>query len=170
MACRKSVTQRSWFCGEPPFWGLLFLRILVADEHDVVRHGLRVHLERQPNWQVVGEAADGNDAILNAITTDPDVVVLAYKLPLVTGIEATRQIRSPTAKDRSAHLYGLQRRERVGSSHGRGGQGLCAQVRADGASCRGRPVVTSHKPYFAGLPVPDSTLPRPEWVGHTPDA
>jgi len=69
-------------------------RILIADDHDVVRSGLRTILETQPNWEVVGEAADGKEAILKAIETKPDVAVLDYSLPLVNGTEVTRQIRA----------------------------------------------------------------------------
>ena len=69
-------------------------RILIADDHQVVRSGLRAILEAQPNWEVVAEAADGKEAILKAIETKPDVAVLDYSLPLVNGIEATRQIRA----------------------------------------------------------------------------
>src|SRR5436305_1258030 len=84
--------MHSWGCFEP------MLRVLIADEHEVVRNGLRVHLESQPNWQVVGEAANGNGAILNAINTNSDVAVLAYELPILTAIEATRQIRARLPK------------------------------------------------------------------------
>ena len=69
-------------------------RILIADDHEVVRSGLRTILEAQPNWEVVAEAADGKEAILKAIETKPDVAVLDYSLPLVNGVEATRQIRA----------------------------------------------------------------------------
>jgi DNA-binding NarL/FixJ family response regulator len=69
-------------------------RILIADEHGVVREGLRVHLDAQPNWKVVAEARDGEEAVSKAIETKPDVAVLAYALPLVDGIEATRKIRT----------------------------------------------------------------------------
>ena len=69
-------------------------RILIADDHQVVRSGLRAILEAQQNWEVVAEAADGKEAILKAIETKPDVAVLDYSLPLVNGIEATRQIRT----------------------------------------------------------------------------
>jgi DNA-binding NarL/FixJ family response regulator len=69
-------------------------RILIADDHDVVRSGVRAILECQPEWEVVGEAATGKAAIDQALATRPDVVVLDYALPLVNGIEATRQIRS----------------------------------------------------------------------------
>jgi DNA-binding NarL/FixJ family response regulator len=69
-------------------------RILIADDHEVVRSGLRSILEAQPRWEVVGEAADGKEAIRKAIEVKPDVAVLDYALPLVNGVEATRQIRA----------------------------------------------------------------------------
>jgi DNA-binding NarL/FixJ family response regulator len=69
-------------------------RILIADDHDVVRSGVRAILEGQVGWEVVGEAEDGKAAIDQALATRPDVVVLDYALPLVNGIEATRQIRT----------------------------------------------------------------------------
>jgi DNA-binding NarL/FixJ family response regulator len=69
------------------------LRVLIADEYDVVRQGLRVHLEGQRDWHVVGEAADGKEAIQTAIETKPDVAVVAYELPIVNGIDATTEIR-----------------------------------------------------------------------------
>ena len=69
-------------------------RILIADDHGVVREGLRKLLEAQPNWEVVAEAPDGKEAILKAIETKPDIAVLDYALPLVNGVEVTRQIRA----------------------------------------------------------------------------
>ena len=69
-------------------------RILIADDHDVVRSGVRAILEAHEGWEVVGEAEDGKEAIDQALATRPDVVVLDYALPLVNGVEATRQIRA----------------------------------------------------------------------------
>src|SRR5437868_62050 len=67
--------------------------LLIADECVVVRSGLRAILEAQPNWLVVAEAFDGKEAILKAIETKPDVAVINSVLPLVSGIDVTRQIR-----------------------------------------------------------------------------
>jgi DNA-binding NarL/FixJ family response regulator len=70
------------------------IRILIADDHDVVRSGLRQILEGQPNWEVVSEASDGKDAITKALNVKPDVAVLDYSLPMANGVEVTRQIRA----------------------------------------------------------------------------
>ena len=76
----------------------LVTHILIADDHAIVRSGLRTILEAHANWEVVAEAADGKEAIQNAIATEPDVAVVDYSLPLVNGIEVTRQIRARLPK------------------------------------------------------------------------
>jgi len=68
------------------------VRILVADDHDVVRVGVRALLERQPEWEVCGEAVTALDAVEKAKRLEPDVVVLDANMPELTGAEATRQI------------------------------------------------------------------------------
>jgi len=68
-------------------------RILIADDHEVVRSGLRSILEAHAGWQVVAEAIDGKQAVLKALETKPDVAILDYSIPLINGVEATRQIR-----------------------------------------------------------------------------
>jgi len=68
------------------------VRILLADDHTVMRNGLRLLLERQPNLQVVGEAADGRQAVSLCETVNPDVVVMDIAMPNLNGIEAARQI------------------------------------------------------------------------------
>jgi DNA-binding NarL/FixJ family response regulator len=73
-------------------------RILIADEHAVVREGLRLHLEAKPGWRVVAEAGDGRGAILKTVETMPDVAVLAFALPFLNGVELTRQIRTRLPK------------------------------------------------------------------------
>jgi len=68
-------------------------RILIADDHEVVRRGMRVLLESQPGWEVVGEAANGRQAVEMAMALRPDVVVLDITMPELNGLEATRQMR-----------------------------------------------------------------------------
>src|SRR5215467_9787959 len=67
-------------------------RILVADDHEVVRRGLCGLLEAQPDWQVCGEASNGGEAVEKALQLKPDVVILDVGMPLLNGLEATRQI------------------------------------------------------------------------------
>jgi len=74
------------------------IRILLADDHTVMRTGLRLLLERQPGFQVAGEAADGREAVALAASTEPDVVVMDVAMPLLNGIEATRQIVTANPK------------------------------------------------------------------------
>jgi two-component system, NarL family, response regulator NreC len=76
------------------------LRILLADDHTVVRQGLRKVLEERPDWVVVAEAGNGRDAVKQAEELKPDVAILDVAMPLLNGIEATRQIvrRSPATR------------------------------------------------------------------------
>jgi DNA-binding NarL/FixJ family response regulator len=72
--------------------------ILIADDHEVVRSGLQRILEAQSNWEVVAVASDGMEAVQKAAETKPDVAVIDYSMPLLNGIEVTRQIRARLAK------------------------------------------------------------------------
>ena len=69
------------------------VRILIADDHDVVRQGVRAILEGRAGWVVCGEASTGREAVAKAIDLQPDVVVLDISMPELNGLEATRQIR-----------------------------------------------------------------------------
>jgi DNA-binding NarL/FixJ family response regulator len=70
------------------------LRILLADDHGIVRSGLRVLIERQQGMRVVAEAEDGVTAIEATLREDPDVAILDVAMPRMTGIQATREIKS----------------------------------------------------------------------------
>lgn len=76
------------------------VRILIADDHSVVRAGLRALLERQSHFRVVAEASSGEEAINKAQEHQPDIAVLDIRMPGVSGIEACRQIvqKVPTCK------------------------------------------------------------------------
>lgn len=68
------------------------IRILLADDHTVMRNGLRLLLERQPNLVVIGEASDGRETVRLAESLLPDVVIMDVAMPNLNGIEAARQI------------------------------------------------------------------------------
>jgi DNA-binding NarL/FixJ family response regulator len=70
------------------------IRILIADDHDVVRSGLRGIVEAHKGWEVVGEAEDGKAALTVALATKPDILITDYSLPVMNGIEVTRQVRA----------------------------------------------------------------------------
>ena len=68
------------------------LRLLVADDHEIVRKGVRSLLEAQPGWQVLAEASNGREAVEKAKRLKPDVAVLDIGMPSLNGLEAARQI------------------------------------------------------------------------------
>jgi len=69
------------------------MRILLADDHDIVRLGLRQLLTAHPGWEICAEAATGNDAVTLAKRFEPHVIVMDIGMPELNGIEATRKIR-----------------------------------------------------------------------------
>ena len=69
------------------------VRVLIADDHGIVRSGLRLLLERQPDIEVVAEAADGAEARELAVRERPDLAILDVKMPKLTGLQATREIK-----------------------------------------------------------------------------
>jgi DNA-binding NarL/FixJ family response regulator len=68
-------------------------RILIADDHETVRAGLRALLEERPGWEVVAEAHDGAEAVAGAVEKRPDVAIVDYSMPFMTGVEVARRIR-----------------------------------------------------------------------------
>lgn len=92
------------------------IRILLADDHAVVREGTKELLNRQEDLQVVAEASDGKEAVQLAISERPDVVVMDFAMPKLNGIEAARQIKAIipatailvlTAYDSDQYIFGF---------------------------------------------------------------
>jgi DNA-binding NarL/FixJ family response regulator len=94
------------------------IRVLIADDEDMVRSGFRLVLVREPDIDVVGEAVDGAQAVSKAERVKPDVVLMDIRMPILDGIEATRQIAAGasgarvlvlTTFDEDAYVYGALR-------------------------------------------------------------
>lgn len=69
------------------------LRMLIADDHDLMRRGLRALLETHPGWEICGEALTGREAVAKAQELKPDIVILDITMPELNGVEAARRIR-----------------------------------------------------------------------------
>jgi two-component system response regulator NreC len=76
------------------------LRILLGDDHTIVRSGLKKILQERPDWEVVAEIGNGRDAVREAIALEPDIAILDITMPLLNGIDATAQIvrRRPSVR------------------------------------------------------------------------
>jgi DNA-binding NarL/FixJ family response regulator len=125
------------------------MRVLIADDHGIVRSGLRMLLEHAPGIEVIGEAADGAAARDLAIRERPDVAILDVKMPKLTGLQATREIREQ-APDVSVLILSMYDDERYlfeALKAGASGYVLKAQADSDlleavRAVARGEPFLT----------------------------
>src|SRR5215204_1948036 len=109
------------------------VRVLIADDHGIVRSGIRLLLERQPDIEVVAEAGDGAKARDLAIRQRPDLAILDVKMPKLTGLQATREIREQ-APDVSVLILSMYDDERYlfeALKAGASGYGLKAQADVD---------------------------------------
>jgi two-component system, NarL family, response regulator LiaR len=73
---------------------LNYIKVLIADDHPMLRQGIREGLERQPDFKVIGEASDGEEAVKLASDLKPDVIVMDIGMPKMSGLEATRKIKT----------------------------------------------------------------------------
>lgn len=107
------------------------VRILLADDHAVLRAGLRALLDAEPDLTVVGEASTGEEAIEKAKTLEPDVVVMDLSMPGIGGLEATRRIHQQEGKTRVLVLTMHAEEEFLLPVLEAGGSGYVRKTRAD---------------------------------------
>jgi DNA-binding NarL/FixJ family response regulator len=84
------------------------VRILIADDHEMLRRGLRQTLEQHPGWEICGEASNGREAVELADKTLPNVALLDLSMPEMNGLEATRAIKKGIAPYRGFDPHGTR--------------------------------------------------------------
>jgi DNA-binding NarL/FixJ family response regulator len=76
------------------------VRILIADDHDVVREGVRAILRKRADWEICGEAANGQEAVERVETLKPDIVILDITMPKMSGLDVARNVARSTPRSR----------------------------------------------------------------------
>jgi DNA-binding NarL/FixJ family response regulator len=125
------------------------VRILIADDHHVVRTGLRALLESKTGWQVCAEAANGREAVEKAGQLKPDVAVLDIGMPLLNGVEATRQIRKLSPKTEILILTMHDSELLVQEVLGAGAHGYILKDDADRNLIAAVDALCRHKPFLS---------------------
>jgi DNA-binding NarL/FixJ family response regulator len=125
------------------------LRILVADDHHVVRAGLRALLETKSGWQVCAEATNGREAVEKAGALKPDVAVLDIGMPQLNGIEATRQIRAASPETEILILSMHDSELMIQRVLEAGARGYILKDDADRNLIAAVESLRRHKPYFS---------------------
>jgi DNA-binding NarL/FixJ family response regulator len=125
------------------------LRILIADDHAVVRAGLRALLESRPGWEVSAEAADGRDAAEKASKLKPQVAILDIGMPLLNGVEAARRIRKASPQTEILILTMHESDDLVQQVVDAGARGYILKDDADRVLLAAVDAVRQHKPYFS---------------------
>ena len=125
------------------------LRILLADDHEIVRRGLRAVIEAEPDWEVTDEAANGLEAVLMAEHYKPDVVLMDIRMPELNGLEATRRIRRelPTVEVLFLTMHESEQMIREGIEAG--GRGFLLKSDAGHDLVPAVKSVSHHKPFFS---------------------
>ena len=130
----------------PPAAGAV--RIVLADDHELVRRGLQSVLAERPDWVVVGEAADGREALKLCGRLRPDVVVLDFAMPEMNGLEATRQILAAAPETRVLLLSMHESEQIVREVLEAGAQGYLLKSDAGRELVRAIDALIDNKPYF----------------------
>ena len=144
------------------------VRILIADDHHVVRAGLRALLESKGGWEVCAEAMNGREAVEKAAKVKPDVAVLDIGMPLLNGVEATRQIRKRSPKTEVLILTMHDSDQLVREVMEAGALGYVLKDDADRDLISAVEAVREHQPYLssrASHAASRSSLPGAESAG-----
>jgi DNA-binding NarL/FixJ family response regulator len=137
------------------------VRILVADDHDVMRRGLRDMLAEHKGWEVCAEARNGRDALDLAVQLRPDVAVLDISMPMLSGLGAARQIRKQCPDTQVLIFTNFQSSQLREEALRAGAQGYILKSDASRHLIEAVEAIARHEPYFSPGPsneIPDTLL------------
>jgi len=124
------------------------LRILVADDHDLVRHGLRSLLEEQPGWMVCGEATNGDEAVALSKQLRPHVAVIDIHMPGRDGLQATREILADSLPTEILILTLDESKEVVQAAAAAGARGIVMKSDAARDLVAAVAALARHQPFY----------------------
>ncbi|HEY2341870.1 MAG TPA: response regulator transcription factor [Chthoniobacteraceae bacterium] len=124
------------------------VRILLADDHEVVRKGVRLLIEKVPGWTVCGEAGTGRQALVLAEELNPDVVVLDINMPDLNGLDAIRQIKRANSKIETLVFTGIENEKLVHDVFEAGARSYILKSDISSHLVSAIEAVAQHKTYF----------------------
>jgi len=127
-------------------------RVLIADDHILVRRGMRAILEGHPEWEVCGEASSGPEAVGKAKELLPDVIIMDISMPGPSGLDATREIREVLPQMRVLIVSMHDSRELISAAREAGARGYLSKSETDGRLIEALSAVCRDEPYFPHVP------------------
>jgi DNA-binding NarL/FixJ family response regulator len=124
------------------------IRILLADDHDVLRRGLRDLVNEQPGWEVCAEALDGRQAVAMAKEQKPDIAILDISMPELNGLDATRQIKKAVPKTEILIFTMHEDEQLVREVLAAGARGYLLKTDASRYIVAAVDALAHHKPFF----------------------
>lgn len=124
-------------------------RILIADDHQIVREGVRALVERQPGWEICGEAANGRDAVALALELQPEIVIVDIGMPELNGLEAARQITRALPKTEVLIFSGQETEQVVRSVFKSGAKAYLLKSDASQHLIPALEALARHRTYFS---------------------
>ena len=124
-------------------------RILLADDHEIVRRGLRNLIEDRPEWTICCEAADGREAVAEAMQAKPDIVVMDIAMPRMNGLEAARRIVDKLPRTEVLILTMHESKQLIQDVLKSGARGYILKSDAGKELIAGIEALLDHKPFFS---------------------
>jgi len=131
--------------------GMKNLRILIADDHDVVRRGIKSLIESRPEWQVCDEAHSGREAVAKSEERKPDIVVLDISMPELNGLEAARRIRKVSPNSEILILSMHYSDQLIKEILDAGVRGFVVKSDSDRDLIIALETLANHKPFFTSM-------------------